>query len=186
MEDRFREHGQGVGEDAAVFVQGLAKESDRSAVILGAARLDVSLERLLKAVMSHHPGGNDNLFDGDRPLSTFSAKIAVAHRLRLIDNDVEHALQMVRKIRNDFAHSVEEATLSVTPNRDRAMELAKTVSKDRYYSERRDKLREIVGRKTLADFCAAMTVLIINLETSVIARRDYSRQEDWSKSVKFR
>lgn len=39
------------------FVLSLAAEGDRSAVILGAARLDVGLERLLKQVMLHHPGG---------------------------------------------------------------------------------------------------------------------------------
>ena len=53
------------------LVKGLVSESDRSAVILGAARLDVGLERLLKKAMSHQPGGQDSLFDPDRSLGTF-------------------------------------------------------------------------------------------------------------------
>jgi hypothetical protein len=88
------------------FIAILAYEGERSLVIGGAARIDVGLERLLKAVMSRGPRGkDDNLFDPDRPLGTFSAKIKLAYRLGLLDDDVEHALQLIRKIRNDFAIS---------------------------------------------------------------------------------
>src|SRR5207245_320315 len=71
------------------FIGGLANEGERTLVIGGAARIDVAIERLLRAVMQHHPGGNDNLFDPDRPLGTFSAKISLAYRLGLLDDGVE-------------------------------------------------------------------------------------------------
>lgn len=90
----------------------LQKESERASVILAAARLDADLEMLLKHVLVPHPGGIDPLFDGDRMLGTFSAKIAMAHRLGIIDSDFEHALQILRKIRNDFAHQMESESLS--------------------------------------------------------------------------
>jgi hypothetical protein len=109
--------------DVSAFVVGLAKEGERTAVVLGSARLDVALEQLLKKQMHHHSGGADNLFDPDRPLGTFSAKIALCHRLGTIDQDVKHALTMVRKMRNGFAHSIGTPTLSESTHKGRLDEL---------------------------------------------------------------
>jgi hypothetical protein len=57
-----------IGDEITTFIAGLADEGQRSAVVLGAARCDVALERLLKKGTMHHPDGADNLFDPDRPL----------------------------------------------------------------------------------------------------------------------
>ena len=51
---------------------------------------------------------------------TFSAKIALAYRLDLVDKPVEHALQMIRRVRNDFAHSFEDASLTEQRIRERS------------------------------------------------------------------
>src|SRR5437867_124895 len=83
------------------FIEQLVRESERAAVVLGAARLEAALEKALSLLMQPSANGQDTLFDSDRPLGTFSAKIILAHRLGLIDNDFEHALQMIRKTRND-------------------------------------------------------------------------------------
>lgn len=98
--------------DIFSLVKSLLDESERATVILAAARLDSDLEALLRHVLVPHPGGNDPIFEGDRMLGTFSAKIAMAHRLGVIDGDFEHALQILRKIRNDFAHQLETESLS--------------------------------------------------------------------------
>ena len=119
LEKRFAEQVHDINN----FVFELAEESDRSAVILGATRLDNALERLLKNSMHHYPDGKDNLFDPDRPLSSFSAKIALAYRLGLIDRNIEHALQMLRRIRNDFAHSLEKASISDGSQQNRVREM---------------------------------------------------------------
>jgi hypothetical protein len=60
------------------FISGLANEGERILVIGGAARLDVALEKLLKAVLEPQPNpkGSDNLFDPDRPLGRFPLKSA--------------------------------------------------------------------------------------------------------------
>ena len=97
----------------------LVKEGGRGAILLGAARLDLGLENLLKKVMHPHVGGDDNLFGSDRPLGTFSAKIVLAARLGLIEKSVEHALQVIRRVRNDFAHSFEDASLADQTHRNR-------------------------------------------------------------------
>ena len=47
----------------------------------------------------------DELFTGYGPLSSLSAKIALAYALELIDSPARSRLDKLRKIRNEFAHS---------------------------------------------------------------------------------
>ena len=152
--------------DLVNFVGGLAGESDRSAVILGAARLNVGLERLLKKVMSHHPGGQDDLFSPDRPLGSFSAKILLAYRLGLIDRNIESLLQMIRKMRNEFAHSLETASLSDGPARSRTVEMYRLISNR--LGDRWDRLvqnmRDLADNESKANFCTCVTALILTLD----------------------
>jgi hypothetical protein len=115
------------------LIRSLLDESERASVILAAARLDVDLERLLKHLLHHHPGGSDPLFDGDRMLGTFSAKIAMAYRLGAVTPDFEHALQMVRRIRNDFAHDLESESLSSTRQKARLAELVRRMEHSEVY-----------------------------------------------------
>ena len=142
----------------------LAKESDRSAVVLGGARLNVALERLLKAVMNHHPGGDDNLFDPDRPVGSFSSKIALAYRLGLIDKEMEFCLQMIRKTRNDFAHSIGRATLEASTHKSRISEVARIMQKHAQWDEFRPIFNETVSSSALGDFCTCLVSMIIGLE----------------------
>lgn len=152
-------------QEAINFGEGLAREGERAAVVLGAARLDVSLERLLKKLMHPHPGGSDNLFDSDRPLGSFSAKIALAYRLGVIDGNFEHALQMIRKIRNAFAHSINVASLSDSPHNGQLNELIRDVRKDGdSFDDMVYRLRQGGFPKNLLNFCAAVIVLLISLE----------------------
>ena len=45
-------------------------------------------------------------------LRSFGARIALAHRLGLIEPEVKQALHALRKVRNDFAHSTADIALS--------------------------------------------------------------------------
>ncbi len=47
------------------------------------------------------------LFDGYGPLSAFSAKIDLSYALSILDRTSYNDLTVVRKIRNDFAHSID-------------------------------------------------------------------------------
>jgi hypothetical protein len=80
-----------------VAVQMMA-ERGRGLVLVGAARLDLSLEHLLKAVMAPSADPDD--------------KISLAARLGLIEAPIEQALHAIRSVRNDFAHSAGEPTLA--------------------------------------------------------------------------
>ena len=90
----------------------MLEERGRGAVLVGVARVDGALERLLQAVLLPAPGRSDLLFQADRPLGSFGARISLAYRLGLIESAVERALHTLRRLRNTFAHSSDSASLS--------------------------------------------------------------------------
>jgi hypothetical protein len=87
-------------------------ERGRGLVLVGAARIDLALEHLLKAVMAPSDDPDDKLFTPDRSLGSYGAKISLAARLGLIATPVEQALHAIRTVRNDFAHSAGEPSLA--------------------------------------------------------------------------
>ena len=105
------------------FIKEFEDETDRAAVILGAAKLDTLLYQLLGKFFLPSPAGRDELLDGDSPLSTFSARINTAYRLGLIDAPFSRALHLIRRIRNSFAHELSGCNLDSGAHRDRVKEL---------------------------------------------------------------
>jgi hypothetical protein len=157
---------QGVQKRVTEFLMDLADEGERSAVVLGAARLDLALERVVKKVTTHHPGGSDNLFDPDRPLGTFAAKIALTFRLGLIGQDMERALQLVRRIRNEFAHAAEKASLSESMHRSRVLELGKLGRQHagNSFDELHSLFKGSSNNEVLAAFVTTVALMLISLE----------------------
>lgn len=83
----------------------LAGQSDFGAVLIGAACAEESLTRLLQAALFESPARYDNLFDPERPCSSFAAKIALAARMSVVSDQCYRALDALRRFRNRFAHS---------------------------------------------------------------------------------
>ncbi|MEX1231421.1 MAG: hypothetical protein WEB58_14335 [Planctomycetaceae bacterium] len=102
---------------------------ERLMILLATARLDDLLKRLLQSTMLHQGGGQDSLFDPDRPLGTFSSRILLAYRLGLIDRDFESFLQALRKLRNNAAHATDHLDLSTSPHLDHIITLQRLASK---------------------------------------------------------
>ena len=90
----------------------MLEERGRGAVLVGVARVDAALEHLLQAGLVPATAKNDGLFLPDRPLGSIGAKVALASRMGLIDTGVERALNVLRKLRNAFAHSTDSASLA--------------------------------------------------------------------------
>lgn len=146
------------------FLVRLLFEGERSAVILGAARLDVALERSLLSRMSECSGSSDSLFGPDRPLSSFSAKVSLAARLGVIDGEVERALHLVRRIRNQFAHSIDDESLSLDRHRDRLAAACEQASKTDMWKQLEPGVREAKASRELCDFTLLTAVLVSLLE----------------------
>jgi hypothetical protein len=115
--------------DLMAFLVSLSSEGERSAVVLGAERTNAALETLLRSFLNKPPTRRDNLFSTDGALATFSRKIEMAYRLGLIDLQFKRALDLVRALRNGFAHATRVESLQRHPHVDKVRELCAVVAK---------------------------------------------------------
>jgi len=97
-------------------------ESDRGAVLICSSYLEDLLKQLLRRNLKEGKGLQD-LFDGKNPpLGSFEARIAACHAMGLIDDRMRSDLNIVRGIRNEFAHKW-DADISSGSIADRCIEL---------------------------------------------------------------
>lgn len=144
------------------FSVDLSEESDRAAVVLGAARIDLGLRRLLEHALAPNTSSRDDLLDNDGPVSTFSARTQLCLRLRLITPEFARAINIMRRIRNDFAHEASGATLVGGAHADRVHELALPFLQLPRYAEFREKyFSKFVGARR--EFRAVASVLVMRL-----------------------
>lgn len=81
--------------------------NDRAVVILSVSFVEANLEALIVKAMRGDLTNTDRrrLFEGDGSLSRFSSKISVAYALGLIGRISRSDLDLIRFLRNEFAHS---------------------------------------------------------------------------------
>ena len=92
-------------EDIAAFVDELRRESDRGLALVSAALIDEKLADTLKAFFCEEYRSDRLLRAGNAPLSTFSSRIELCFALALIDKHEHQEIGILRKVRNEFAHS---------------------------------------------------------------------------------
>ena len=144
---------------------------------MGVARVDASLECLLKAVLLPSPSGRDALFQPDRPLGSFGAKISLAHRLGLIDQPVEKALHTLRRVRNTFAHSSESAALSDPAHAGALAEAYREAQANPLWAPLQQALDNARGAvdqpldPALRDYILLITILVAFLEATALQLR---------------
>ena len=109
MENKNNSETEKYAKEIHKFIVDFNKETDRACVILSAAILETALEKLLKSFFILTDSSHDDVFDGPiAPLGSLWAKIKIAFRLGLIDIELSHDLDVIRKVRNDFAHNITE------------------------------------------------------------------------------
>jgi DNA-binding MltR family transcriptional regulator len=161
---------QDFSDELLIFMTELAEEGERAVVIGGAARVEVALEHLLKSVLHHNPTGTDELFDTDRALGTFSAKINLGYRLGLLDDEMKKALNIIRRIRNQFAHATTHARLSQPEHADRVNELQTCAEKNpTRMAKTREESWNLFGTRLAASFCLSLWLVTMLLEKSARA-----------------
>jgi DNA-binding MltR family transcriptional regulator len=87
-------------------------ETDRGAVLVGAALLDELLGHLLATAFIDDPKASNRMLEYPGACSTFAARADLAYCLGLIGPDVVRDLSCIRKLRNQFAHSPWGVTLA--------------------------------------------------------------------------
>jgi DNA-binding MltR family transcriptional regulator len=74
--------------------------------ILGATLLEYDIDQLLRAKLKHRDDETWTRLTGEKgAISSFSSKTELAYALGIIDAELKKNIDLVRRIRNDFAHS---------------------------------------------------------------------------------
>jgi DNA-binding MltR family transcriptional regulator len=99
-------------------------ESDRACAVLGPAFLDEQLRALLEAFLVNDPGRVPDLFEGAAgPLASFSARIGMSYALGFLAPSEMRDVDLIRKIRNDFAHELHGVSFQSSSVASRCREL---------------------------------------------------------------
>lgn len=142
----------------------LGERTPRPLVIVGASKVDTLLFEILSSYLLPKRAktkDQDELLEGDRPLATFSARIKICYRLRLIDESLYLSLETLRALRNRSAHSI-TFDINKSPMRERVAELRKGVggrnsfllTKERYFGS--DSLTKVLELQ-----CLLLTLCVI-------------------------
>jgi DNA-binding MltR family transcriptional regulator len=148
------------------FIKEFENESDRAAVILIVAKIDLLLYQILQHYFIDIPASKDELLDGDSPLGTLSAKINISYRLGLIDATFTKALHLIRKIRNDFAHEVSGSSLQSSPHQDRVKELTKPFQSLEFYKFFKETFLQNENNASI-NFRTVTSIIISSLEAEL-------------------
>jgi hypothetical protein len=113
LADRFRE-----------YATQLTLESDRGAVIVGAALVEEGLKGAIVARLVPSTSKEDELLDGRyAPCSSFASRIELVHRIGVIGTSLRAGLHIIRKLRNDAAHIGSPIDFETPAFKDRARSL---------------------------------------------------------------
>ena len=100
-------------------VSTFTKQSDRGTALIAAAWVDDALSECLRASFRQEKETADKLLEPDRPLGTFSSRIKLAYLLGIIISSLRSDLDLIKSIRNDFAHLRQSMRFSVQSITDR-------------------------------------------------------------------
>lgn len=108
------------------FRESLTPETDRGCAIAAAAFLDEELKVLLAGVLADEPKVLKEAFSQNGPLASFSARVDFAMLMGLLSRAACRDLHIIRRIRNDFAHSPHPLSFEDIGIRNRCTELRYT------------------------------------------------------------
>jgi DNA-binding MltR family transcriptional regulator len=99
------------------------KQGDRGTALIVAAWVDDALEAVIRSRFRPDKPLADDLLRPDGPLGSFSARIKLGYMLDLLEHLARKDLDLIRKIRNDFAHARSDLRFTTPSIRDRCREL---------------------------------------------------------------
>lgn len=82
-----------------------AERGDRGAAILMATNLENALQFAIVRMLRIRPKRRSELFGFNAPVGTFSYKIVIGHAIGIFDDVTRTNLDIVRAVRNAFAHA---------------------------------------------------------------------------------
>jgi DNA-binding MltR family transcriptional regulator len=137
-----------IPKEVLLFREVLGQESDRGCALMAAAYLESELGQLLRRYLVNDETVAGNLLTGTGGLATFSARIDLAYLLGLVSPNGRRDLHLIRKIRNDFAHSPANIAFDHPPIAARCRELHHDLWKDQL-PPRKKFVRVVMGAAAL-------------------------------------
>lgn len=92
-----------------ILFKELQNQTDRGVAIVGVAWVEEALLAALESFLQDDKKARNSLFGTNGPVSTFSARIYLARLLGMTSKVITSDLHILRKLRNEFAHSVLDA-----------------------------------------------------------------------------
>jgi len=93
-------------DDTSEFIRQINLGSnDRGAALLQATHADMALTKAIYRVLSVSDDMRDRVDGSGGPLETFSQRITMGRVLGIYGEDTEYNLNLIRQIRNTFAHA---------------------------------------------------------------------------------
>jgi hypothetical protein len=90
--------------EALLEMRSLAGTYGRGGAVIAAAWVDDALEEYLRRFLSRDPKLANSLLQPEGALGTFGVRIKLAYALGMISEEVRRDLDVIRLVRNDFAH----------------------------------------------------------------------------------
>jgi hypothetical protein len=145
--------------DITAILDGMREDPDRSAALVGAAILESGLERILIHNLKVKTAElKEQLFQLRGPLGDFSSKISMAVAYGFISEAYGGELQIIRKMRNVFAHAITTVSFD-TP------EIVRELDRSRILSITRSTAKEIKATpRPKAEFVMLVRILFIILD----------------------
>lgn len=106
------------------YLDTLNKESPRGKVLISSGFLEQQLKEILLTFLVDDTKVPELVEGGNAPLGTLAARISACYAMGLITEDERHDLNLIRGIRNDFAHSF-HTTFETETVRSRCQQLRK-------------------------------------------------------------
>lgn len=104
----------------------LRKETDRGCAMIVASHLDYLLGEVLRSYMirdADHQSEIEQFFKDNGFLGSFGTRIRLARYLNIISSELRKDLDIIRRIRNDFAHHLKFEDFNTASIKDRCLNL---------------------------------------------------------------
>ena len=88
------------------FLEDFNRETERGAALAAAAMIDDQLGKTIEAFLIPNKGSQALLDGFNAPLGSFAARIVAAYGTGLISDREYLECQLIRKVRNEFAHQI--------------------------------------------------------------------------------
>lgn len=149
-------------EEFDLFVEDLLGEKmARPLIIVGASKIDELLKSILLKYLIEKPSKDEDLLEGDRPLSTFSSRMKLSYRLGLIDKDFLFLLEQLRALRNKSAHGV-GFNIEKPPLKDFLQNIKKGLSTRESYRLTKERFFKNIPESKVSEIqCLLITMCVI-------------------------